>query len=498
MKLKVKDIDIATGWPLVAIPNKKDAKKLGLYYGDRILIKKGKKSIITITDIAESKKIVPEGKIGLCEEVLKKLNVKTGDNVTVSIISRPISLSYIKKKLKGKKLSYNEFYQIIDDIVNNRLSQVETAYFVSACYIHELDLEESVSLTKAMVNTGEILKLKKYPVMDKHCIGGVAGNRTTMIVLPIVASAGLTMPKTSSRSITSPAGTADTMEVLANVNLPVNEMKKIVEKTNGCLAWGGSANLAPADDKIISVEHPLSLDPVGQLLASVLAKKKSVSATHLLIDIPMGKGAKIETKNTAMKYKRLFGEICRRFNIKLKVIITDGSQPVGKGIGPALEARDVLWVLKNDLNQPLDLREKSAKMAGILLEMGKKAKKGQGYKMALDILDSGKAYGKMCEIIKAQDGKITDPEKLKIGKLKYDFKAKNPGIITRINNKSISKIARASGAPQSIGAGVYIHKHIGQKVKKHEKIITIYSENKSKLNYAIEILNKIDGITISS
>ncbi|MDD5086578.1 MAG: AMP phosphorylase [Candidatus Nanoarchaeia archaeon] len=498
MKLKVKDIDIATGLPLVAIVNKKDANKLDLYYEDRILIKKGKQCVVAITNISESNKVVSEGKIGLCEEVLKKINSKTGDSVNISIVSRPASLSYIRKKLNKGKLSYKEFYEIIQDIINNRLSQVETAYFVAACYTHELDLKESVSLTNAMVNTGETLKLKRYPVMDKHCIGGVAGNRTTMIVLPIVAAAGLAMPKTSSRSITSPAGTADTMEVLANVNLSVSEMKNIVEKINGCLVWGGSLNLAPADDKIIRVEHPLSLDPVGQLLASVLAKKKSVSATHLLIDIPLGKGAKIETRKKAMKYKKLFEEICKKLGIQVNVIITDGSQPIGNGIGPSLEARDVLWVLKNHPNQPYDLREKSLKMAGIMLEMGKKAKKGQGYKKALEILESGKAYEKMCEIIKAQGGKTINPENVKVGKLRYDFKAKKNGTILHIDNKSISKIARASGAPQSIASGVYIHKHAGQKVKKHEKIITIYSENRSKLNYAVDILEKINGIKVIS
>ena len=223
--------------------------------------------------------------------------------------------------------------------------------------MHELDINESVSLTKAMINTGEILKLNKYPVMDMHCIGGVAGNRTTMIIVPIVASAGLTIPKTSSRSITSPAGTADTMEVLSNVSFSIKEIKKVIRKTNACLVWGGSVNLAPADDKIIRIEHPVSLDPEGQLLASILAKKRSASATHLLIDIPIGKGSKIENRKKALHLKRLFESISKKLGIKIKVIITDGSQPVGNGIGPGLEARDVLWVLKNDSKQPLDLKD---------------------------------------------------------------------------------------------------------------------------------------------
>ncbi|PIN78921.1 thymidine phosphorylase, partial [Candidatus Woesearchaeota archaeon CG10_big_fil_rev_8_21_14_0_10_33_12] len=245
MKLKVKDIDIATGWPLVAVLNEFDALKLDLHYEDRIKIKKGRKSVIAIIDIADSKKIVSCGQIGLYEEVLTKLNAKSGNFVDIFLVEKPVSIQYIKKKLKGKKLSYKEFYQIIDDIIKNKLSEIEITYFVSACYMHELDIEETVSLTKAMINTGEILKFNKYPVIDKHCIGGVAGNRTTMVVVPIVAAAGLTIPKTSSRSITSPSGTADTMEVLCNVCFSIKEIKKIIKKTNACLVWGGSVNLAP-------------------------------------------------------------------------------------------------------------------------------------------------------------------------------------------------------------------------------------------------------------
>ena len=496
MKLKVKDINIATGWPLVAVLNEVDALKLDLHYEDRVKIKKGRKKVIAIINIAESSKIIPMGKIGLYEEVLDKLCVKSGDVVDLSLVEKPASIQYIKKKLKGKKLSYEEFYHIIEDIIKNKLSEIEITYFVSACYMHELDINESVSLTKAMINTGEILKLNKYPVMDMHCIGGVAGNRTTMIIVPIVAAAVLTIPKTSSRSITSPAGTADTMEVLCNVCFSIKEIKKIVRKTNACLVWGGSVNLAPADDKIIRIEHPLSLDPEGQLLASILAKKKSVSATHLLVDIPVGRGAKIENRKRALHFKRLFEAISKKLGIKIKVVITDGSQPVGNGIGPALEARDVMWVLENDLRQPLDLKEKSIKMAGLLLEMGGKAKKGAGAKKALEILESGAAYKKMIEIIKAQCGKKIKAEDIKIGKFAYNFRANKSGLIVHIDNESISKIARAAGAPLDNGAGIYLHKHVKESVKKGDKIFTIHAKNRQKLSYAVNVIKKTDGIVI--
>ncbi len=496
MKLKVKDIDIATGGPLVAVLNECNALKLDLHYEDRIKIKKGRKSVIAIIDIADSKKIVSCGQIGLYEEVLTKLNAKSGNFVDIFLVEKPVSIQYIKKKLKGKKLSYKEFYQIIDDIIKNKLSEIEITYFVSACYMHELDIEETVSLTKAMINTGEILKFNKYPVIDKHCIGGVAGNRTTMVVVPIVAAAGLTIPKTSSRSITSPSGTADTMEVLCNVCFSIKEIKRIVRKTNACLIWGGSVNLAPADDKIIRIEHPVSLDPEGQLLASILAKKKSVSATHLLIDIPIGRGAKIESRKKALHFKSLFEAISKKLGMKVMVVITDGSQPIGNGIGPALEARDVMWILENDLRQPFDLREKSVKMAGLLLEIGGKAKKGAGSKKALEILESGAAYRKMIEIIKAQGGKKVKADDINIGKFAYDFRANKSGLIAHINNESISKIARSAGAPLDKGAGIYLYKHVNDSVKKGDKIFTVHAKNKQKLKYAVDVLKKIDGVVV--
>ncbi len=497
MKLTVKDIDIATGWPLVAVLNEFDALKLDLHYEDRVKIKKRGKSIIAIINIAESSKIIPSGKIGLYQEVLTKLNAKSGDVVEISLVEKPASIQYIKRKLKGEMLVDDEIYKIIDDINNNRLSEIEITYFVSACYTNGLNLGEIISLTKAMITTGEILKIAKYPVMDKHCIGGVAGNRTTMVLVPIVAAAGLTIPKTSSRSITSPAGTADTMEVLCNVCFSVKEIKNIIRKTNACLVWGGSVNLAPVDDKIIKVEYPLSLDPVGQLLASVIAKKKSVSATHLLIDIPVGRGAKIESMIKALKYKRLFYALSKRLGIKTKVIITNGSEPIGNGIGPALEARDVLWVLKDDPRQPLDLREKSIKMAGIMLEMGGKARKGDGFRKALGIVDSGAAYKKMMEIIKAQGGKEISPDKIKIGKIRYEFRANKSGIVKYLDNNLISRIARSAGAPHDIGAGIYLHKHVKDRVKKGEKILTIHAENRQKMGYAVDVLKKTDCVVIN-
>jgi len=496
MKLMVKDVDIATGSILVAILNEKDAQELDIHAKDRIKIKKGKKVETVVVDVAESKKAVPPGCIGVFKEVIDSLKLRKGEYVEIIPARRPLSIEYIRKKLDGKRLNKGEINQIVWDIAHNKLNEIELTYFVAACYANTLTTDETTMLTEAMVYQGNILKLKKYPIIDKHCIGGVAGNRTTMIIVPIVAAAGLAIPKTSSRSITSPAGTADTMEVLADVSMPLKKIKKIVEKINGCIVWGGAIKLAPVDDKIIKVEYPLSIDAESQLLASIMAKKLSVSSTHILIDIPVGKGAKIESKDRAFVLKKDFKKLGKRLKKKVKVIITDGSAPIGNGIGAMLEARDVLWLLKNDKRGPYDLKKKSVKMAGYILEMGGKAGKFLGYKKALRILESGEAYKKMKEIINAQGAKITDPEKIKLARFGFDFKAWKKGIISHMDNKSISKIARVAGAPVDKKAGIYLYKHVGDKVNKRDVIFTVYTESKRKLDYARDVLKRIDGIEI--
>src|SRR3989338_4324288 len=490
MKLKIKDMDIATGGPLVAVLNIKDAMKFDIHHLDRIKIKKGKKVETVVADIAESSKVVPEGRIGVYEEVIDSLKLKNNDKVTITLARKPLSIDFIRKKLDGKALNRKEIDQIVWDIVHNKLSESELTFFVAACYTNLMSINETIMLTKAMAKHGDTLKLDRYPVIDKHSIGGIPGNRTTMVLVPIIAAAGLTMPKTSSRSITSPAGTADAMEVLAKVSFPIDRMKEIIMKTNACIVWGGSLNLAPADDKIIGVERTLEIDAESQLLASIMAKKYSVSSTHILIDIPICNGTKVRTKAEALKLKKSFEEVVKRLRKHVRVMITDGKQPIGNGIGPALEAKDVLWVLRRDKRRPIYLEKKCIAMATEIFKMaGIKDSKNK----AVEILDSGKAYKKMKEIIRSQDGKIFDPDDIKIGGFKLDVKSGKKGIVKKIDNKIIARLARVAGAPRDKGAGIYLYKHVNDKAKKGENLFTIYSESKHKLRFVKEAMEKLPG-----
>jgi len=483
MELKIKLLKWSAGIP-VAMLNKKTAKQLGIRIQDRILIETSSKKLIAL--VGTVGRFVKQDEIAVSSEVRKKLNTSQGRKVEVGFAEPPKSLALIKKKLDGGKLGKKEIYLIIKDIVLNSLSEAEIALFVSATYKQGMDFKEKVHLTEAILETGNKLNLKRKLVVDKHSIGGVAG-RTTPIIVSICASAGLTMPKTSSRAITTPAGTADAIETLANVEFSTKDLKKIIQKTNAFIVWGGALGMVPADSKIIKVEKMLKLDPEAQMLSSIIAKKISVGSSHILIHIPYGKSAKVG-KQKALKLKKEFERLGRHFKKKIRCIPIKNKGPVGDGVGPALEMIDVIKVLKREDNC-YQLEDRSLTLSGEILEMTGKAKKGKGYSRAKEILDSGKAFEKFKQIINSQGGNL-GKDKLKLAKFKKDILAKRPGKILEVNNKKINSLARIAGCPTDKHAGVYLYKHKSDKIKKREKILTIYSESKSRLRQAVKFYNK--------
>ncbi len=489
--MRAKSIKLSAGRP-VAILHEKKAKELNLHVDERITVKCGKRRDVAIIDTAKGG--FNKEEIILSEELFQRLGIRECDSISIMPMEELKSSRYIREKIKGLPLTEEKIYQIISDIVENRLTESEIAYFVSAVYINRMSLEEIVSLIKAIVNTGKRLKLRSRIVADKHSIGGVAGNRTTPIVVSICAAAGLVMPKTSSRAITSAAGTADVMECITNVEFSIKEIEKIISKVGACLVWGGALGLAPADDKIIQVERLLYLDPEAQLLASILSKKISVGATHLVIDIPCGKSAKF-TVQEGKELAKKFAYLCSKFNIKCMAVITDGSEPIGNGIGPVLEMVDILSVLKREGNRPMDLEVKSLELAAALLELTGKAKRGNGLGLARKILDSGLALKKFEEIINAQNG-TAGFKKLTIGNYKRDILSPKAGIIEAIDNKKINVIARMLGCPADKGAGLYLWGHCGGRVRKNEMIATIYSESRDKLNYGFRLLRELGPFKI--
>jgi thymidine phosphorylase len=458
---------------------------------NRVLITVKEKSLIATLYISTDGILEP-GKAGLSESAWNDLNAHENDEVSFSHVQPVVSMRSIRAKMYGKQLNYEAFQNIIDDIVKGSYSNIEIAAFITACGGDNLTIQEIIGLTKAMVNSGQKLSWTKKIVVDKHCVGGLPGNRTTPIVVAIIAQYGLTIPKTSSRAITSPAGTADVLETMTKVNLSIKQIQRVVEKENGCFVWGGSIKLSPADDILIRVERALDVDGEGQMIASVLSKKSAAGSTHVVIDIPIGKTAKVRTEQDAEKLRYYFHVVGKAIGIEVKVLFTDGSQPIGRGIGPSLEAMDVLSVLRNEKNAPQDLRNKALFIAGTIIDMVNDHPNENGFDTAEKILSSGKAYEKFRAICKLQGG-FQEPE---FAIYKRDIHAKKSGIVTEIDNRKLAKIAKLAGAPHDCKAGVLLLTPLNTKVNKGDVLFCIYAETEGELKYAVEYMKSEPDIIL--
>ena len=488
MEFKVKLLGIRSGGKQIIVIDDEYASRLGIHSSDRVEVTYKQQNVIAIANVATD---FPKKTLGIYEEVQEKLKAQEGEMVQVRPAERPESLGYIRDKLIGRKLVASEIKMIVMDVVERRLSDVELASFVTSLYIRGTSMDEVEALTKAMVETGRTLDFDKKPILDKHSIGGVPGDKTTLLVIPIVSAAGFTIPKTSSRAITSPAGTADRMEVLCPVDLTIEEMRDVVKKTNACLAWGGTLELAPADDLFIQVEYPLSIDPL--LLPSIMSKKKAIGADYVVIDIPTGRGAKIKTIGEAHALAQEFIELGKRLDMHIQCAVTFGEQPIGYAIGPALEAKEALSALMN--KGPIDLVNKAVSLAGLLFEMmGAK----DGIQEANKILKSGKAEEKLREIIAAQGGDPNvEPEDIEVGNETVEIRSEETGRIQWINNRAMAQIARAAGAPKNWGAGVLLNKKLGDKVAKGDILYKIYSKSAQKLESSLMLAENLNPIGIT-
>lgn len=431
--------------------------------------------------------------LGLSVEAFTRLGLADGAGVTIEPAPPPLSLEAVRRKINGAVLTPENYRAIVEDISDHRYSRMELAAFLVAA-AGFMTTEEVLALTEAMVAVGQRISWQAPTVADKHCIGGIPGNRTTMIVVPIVAAHGLAIPKTSSRAITSPAGTADTMEVLCNVTLDLDQMRRVVEQESGCLVWGGHMRLAPADDIMISVERPLGIDTQEQMVASILSKKVAAGSTHLLIDIPMGPQAKVRSQVEAVRLRKLFEYVGDALGLHLDVAITDGRQPIGRGIGPALEARDVMQVLRGDRAAPRELREKAVLLAGRVLEFDPAVRGGQGTALAREILDSGRAFAKMERIMAAQ-GPAPESD-IQPGALVREVPAPADGTVVNMDCARLNHIARLAGCPMDKGAGIDLLRRVGDRVRKGDPLYRIHACRPADFGFATTAAEDNVGVVV--
>lgn len=446
-------------------------------------------SLLATLNVVHSDLLGPE-EAGLSEAAWLALGAKDGDHISVWHPNPVASESFVRAKAYGERLSAPAIDAIVRDISAGRYSDLHLAAFVTACAGDRLDMDETIALTRSMIAVGERIAWPFPIVADKHCVGGLPGNRTTMIVVPIIAALGLPMPKTSSRAITSPAGTADTMETVTPVDLDLAGMRRVVEQEGACIVWGGAVQLSPADDILIQVERPLDFDSDGQLVASVLSKKVAAGSTHLVLDMPVGRTAKVRSAVAADRLSARLSRVGETLGLNVRIVRTDGNQPVGRGIGPALEARDVLSVLQGEAGALQDLRARALHLAGELIELAGRAQPGDGLRVAAGALDSGAAWRKFQAICAAQGGMRTPPHAAFV----HPVLTRISGRVAAMDNRRLAKAAKLAGAPKSPAAGVDLNVHVGDWIDNGEPLFWVHAQSRGELDYALHYIADQPGI----
>lgn len=450
----------------------------------RVTVTTERRSIIATLNVIRDG-FVLKSQAGLSEAAWRLLEAEPGQMATFSHPQPVESFGAVRAKIFGHSFQEAELLAILQDVTAGRYTDIDLSAFLTACQATGMSQDEVVWLTRGMVLVGERVTWDRAVVADKHCVGGLPGNRTTPIVVSIVAAAGVCIPKTSSRAITSPAGTADAMETLAPVDLDLAAMRRVVEQEGGCVIWGGAIRLSPVDDRLIRVERALDLDSDAQLVASVLSKKAAAGATHVVIDIPVGPTAKIRSTDAAQALARLLERVGMAVGLTIRPVVTDGSQPIGRGIGPALEARDVVAVTRGDRDAPRDLRERAILLAGEILELAGGRPMGDGAREARAILTDGRAWRKLQAICEAQGGMRTPV----IGTQRFVLTAARSGTIASLDSRRLARAAKLAGAPGDAGAGIDLHVRLGDVVDRGQPLFTLHAESPGELAYAQEYLS---------
>lgn len=490
-----KHVDLTEGDALTIWINEAQADIFGINAMDKVTMKYDGQEYVLDANLTH--RYVDINEVGIPRDVSEKYNIPAGARVTVSFTqTSQAALDALKKAMKWWKFTQGDIKYIMEDISSNRFADTLITYFSALWFFHESSDQEMYRMAKAMAEAGEMLHFK-WIVADKHCMWWVPGNETTMIMIPLLASLGIKMPKSFSKAITTPAATGECVSVLMDIKFTKKEIEHLIKKNNACLIRGGGLYLAPADEKLINVAYPLSMQSYPRTIISIMAKKYAMGITHLLLDLPVGPTAKIPDLKTAKRLKKKYEYVGKKLWMKVHVEITDALQPIGAGVGAVLQVREVLRVLQQHPQRPRDLEEKALHLCIQLIELVGMAKGKEAEKLAYGQLISWEARKKMQKIISAQHGNPdVDSEKLRLGKYSKDILASENGKVKTIDMKALNLLARTLGAPLDLEAGVYLHHKLGEQVKKWEKLFTIYADEESKIDLALEFLKEKDIYSI--
>lgn len=453
------------------------------------------RSVRASVHIVDDDNVLGPREIGLSRSTFDALGLPQGTAVRIKRTPSPESSEALRAKLRGEELGEDQIRMLIGDIVEGRYPDREVAAFLVSA-TRGLTDREVLSLARARLEFTDRIDWDEPIVVDKHSMGGIPGSRITMIVVPLVAAHGIAVPKTSSRAITSAAGTADAMETLARVDLSAADVKRVVAQARGCIAWNGLLNHSAVDDVMNAITRPLGIDSTRWSVASILSKKVAAGSTHVIVDLPYGAQAKLKTRAEATDVGQLFETVGRGLGLTVKAYASDGTQPIGRGIGPALEVRDVLMVLDNDPFAPADLRNKALFFASRILawdpSIGSEA---AGLLRAKELLASGAARAAFDRIVDAQ-GRRQPP--VKPGAYSRPVLADRSGIVTAIDGWAIAGIARRAGAPSDQRAGLDLLRRVNDPVRAGDPLYLIHASSESDAEAAIGMAARGNGFEISA
>ncbi len=478
MKLLVRSLSVDSREPF-AVLHRNDCLSIGVDVEDRVRIG-GRHSAVLPIMMSDQPSI--DGSVFVSHSVMERFGLTEGEMADVVYSPPPESIIAIKKKIDGLELDREEIGSIVSDINEGLLTEREILSFVSAFNVSNASITEVADLTRAMASTGTTVDFGTDEVFDFHSLGGIPGNKITPIVVSIVASKGIVIPKLSSRAISSACGTSDFVETFCDVELSPDRLKDIIAQTKGVFACGNT-EYAPVGKEIIRAERPMGIDPRPMMLASIMSKKVALGVKDLLIDIPLGTGSKIQNMDVAEGFSDDLIALGNELGMRLECVVTNAEQPIGRTIGPVLEAWECIKALEDGEGDET-LIEKACSMAGILLEM---AGIEDGISAARESFESGLAHKKFLEIVKAQGG----PEDLRSSDLKKsefskDVHAKRDGYVQYIDNQCMVAIAKGAGAPFDKKAGIELLHKKGDCVKEGEVLFRIYADNQAKLDRATE------------
>lgn len=410
----------------------------------------------------------------------------------------------IRKKRNKENLTKEEILYLINSYTKNKIPDYQFSAFLMAVYFNGMNKEETSSLTEAMLYSGKVLNLNSIPgiKIDKHSTGGV-GDKTSLILAPIVAAAGVKVPMISGRGLGHSGGTLDKLESISGfrTDLSLSEYKKVLKKV-GAVLIGQTKEIAPADKLIYALRDvTATVESIPLITGSIMSKKLAEGIDGLVLDIKTGNGAFMQKQEDAVELADSLINTAKAFNKKVIGFVTDMNQPLGNYIGNWLEVYESIQVLRDGKKN--DLTELSLILAGAMIYLGKKSKSlEEGIESAIKILTSGKAFDKFIEIVKAQNGKVDlvlHPEKYPKSKFKEVIKASSAGYLSYINTYELGMAAIDLGAGRKTKddkidpkAGIIFNYKIGDTINKGVVLAELYSDSKSGIDAAkIRIENSL-------